>query len=276
LSVDEVIEWADNPPLNTDGYFSKVWFRGHSQESFDLEPGVYRKAFSERAKRFWVGGKLPADGKSEAEKLERKRLNLERTIIGEFFQAGGHLLERGTNAEAYFLAQHFGVPTRLLDWSTNPLVALFMAVADDDNGLNLKENGVIYAMDATAHLQEQEDPSRKGIMTPGHPYARHAIEIVMSWAEPNKDYKPLIIPIRPDVRPGRLERQSSCFTLHAYGSKETANNTLRSCMIPANEKRKIKAMLRTLSINQFTVYNTLDRLSKEMRTCWRLVPQASP
>ncbi|MBW8182913.1 FRG domain-containing protein [Shewanella nanhaiensis] len=43
--------------------------------------------------------------------------------------------------EWLFLAQHYSLPTRLLDWSTNPLVALYFAVEKDD-----ATDGGIYAV----------------------------------------------------------------------------------------------------------------------------------
>jgi hypothetical protein len=220
--VHEVVKWAgelDVKHTEADGYFSRLWFCGHPDSSFELIPRVYRPEFRKRAETFWLDQrfyKLPDAIKSEAgAELERKGLNLERTIVGQFLQAGGYLLEKENEIEAYFLARHFGAPSRLLDWSTNPLVALFMAVFDDDDAKS-SVDGAVFAIDPTAHLPEREQPFR-GILTPDHPYAREAIRVVMAWEDSEK--LPHILPIRPNTRPGRLERQASCFTMHSYRSK---------------------------------------------------------
>jgi FRG domain len=273
-TADEVLKWASELSVNRkefEGYFPSLWFRGHAISSWKLRPAVYRDKFTKRAEQFSCDQKyyeLPETRRAElGAESERKRLNLERTIIHDFLQVGGHLLEPQSAIEAYFLAQHFGMPTRLLNWSTNPLEALFMAVADD-NSRHAEQTGAVIAINPTAHLPEHKKPFRV-VLAPDDPIAKDAIDVVMAWKK-EPENAAHILPIRPNTRSGRVERQASCFTLHSYGSKQTENKTLRYCLIDADAKQRIRAVLSGLSINQFTVYNTLDRLSREFRSSWGL------
>jgi hypothetical protein len=81
------------------------WFRGHASNTWDLLSGVFRSA---------------------------SRQANELVLLKRFIQeAKRHIADvPGTDWDWLFLAQHHQLPTRLLDWSENPLVGLFFA-ADD-------------------------------------------------------------------------------------------------------------------------------------------------
>jgi hypothetical protein len=86
-----------------------LW-RGHANSSWLLQPEVFR--------------------------LSRRGVPYhEISVIRDFM---GHAESRRANCPPMsdrlgwlLLARHYGLPTRLLDWSSNPLVALYFAVGDD-------------------------------------------------------------------------------------------------------------------------------------------------
>jgi hypothetical protein len=52
---------------------------------------------------------------------------------------------------------------------------------------------------------------------------------------------------------------------------EPVNNpTLVTFSVPANDKAAIREELHRVNINQYTTYNDLDRLSKELKRGWNV------
>lgn len=86
---------------------NKLFFRGHSNVSYQLIPSVFRK-----------------DEWLKNEKLMYQELQI--NCANDFNKRKGHL-------ETLAEMQHYGLPTRLLDITQNPLIALYFACEDTES-----------------------------------------------------------------------------------------------------------------------------------------------
>lgn len=95
-----------------------IWiFRGQADAGWDLVPSLYRGL--ER----W----LPSGATAQAERIHQ----IEHDVYRKFAQLARRYQNPANKWEELCLAQHYGVPTRLLDWTRHPLVASYFAVAGD-------------------------------------------------------------------------------------------------------------------------------------------------
>jgi FRG domain len=242
-----ITSWHDRNRIDAAEVHRRVWYRGHSDQTYALWPGVYRPHFTDASVTMYGKG------------AEEKRLNLEREMLSEFRTSGATLLNPNAIVEVYFVAQHFGMPTRLLDWTMNPLAALFFAVKKR----NEDKDGEVLIMDAPKLLPNIPDVP-KSIVTMRHPYAVKAIGLSF-WDPKNSGLPALVLPIRPDNQAGRIGQQSSCFTLHMHGATPCNNPTLSRIRIPGKAKPRMLDELRKLNINEFSIYNDLDHLAEEIK-----------
>lgn len=113
---------------------NELWFRGCRSTKHQLLPSLYRK------KAGATGG-----GLDEVERGLSARFK-ERSIP---YLSPGRSLDRPW--ELAFFMQHYGVPTRLLDWSESPLIGLYFALMPA-NGVARKRDSdcVVWLFDPVA------------------------------------------------------------------------------------------------------------------------------
>jgi hypothetical protein len=251
-SVQSLLEEIEKSALTVQNHgHVRVWFRGHSQEGWPLRPGIYRGHL----------GKL----------TELDRLNVERHLSQDFLVQSSALRHGNeSEGELYFLEQHYGMPTRLLDWTNNPLAALFFATAAD-----LSHDGELFMLDAyrfqipSGTIRSFGGRDFQGIATLGHPVFESALHPIFRW-KPDV-FPSFIIPVRPPYFDVRVSSQRSCFTFHVPDQSVvelSTNPTLRVYQIPKGAKPEIVKELQLLGVDHFRVFGDLASLALTLKLAY--------
>jgi len=245
------------------------FYRGEVSDFRILLPKIFRE-------RYWAGPEV-AFGPCESEKLRK----VETDHIYEFKRlAPGFCSDLPgehnplNNLKWLFLMQHHGMPTRLLDWSLNILVATFFAVTDMDKN-NDNKDGQVWSID---HL-ELNKASGIGLALPlpGHPIVEYlAREMFYSLEKKEGLAKNLglnkipanPVAILPPLCWPRMIAQSSTFTLHpkprSWDNIYGATAKLTRHIIPAKAKKKIRIELGQIGVLHRTLFPELDSIAKDL------------
>jgi len=275
---------------------SLFWYRGHSDDTWELQPTVLRSTREE-------------DYANTVNQMESFRspnkwddvLKHER-IINQRFRHGAYSYFGDIPAiRVYFAAQHHGLPTRLLDWSLSPLVALYFACRSERD---IKKNGCVYRLfprklPKVYDGQSNNPPSPfDDIVSKHRPHIAEFIESCLFDSQPFNacaGYKQLkgipVIPIIPTIITSRITAQASRFTFHLpvtqsgkAGIKPPLDfhkifqgepHSFAQYIVPANAKTKILVELNRLGIHDYSLFPDIDNLALHLKTiyCSRLVYQ---
>ena len=240
------------------------WFRGHSGCFGNLHPKVFRK--TEEWKVWARGGSR----------------NLEFAYIEEYqrkvLMFTDNIPER-RDIRWLFMMQHYGAPTRLLDWTENILVAAYFAVRE-----NKKEDGeiwVIFPQRLNKHYAEAFwlwDSSQISYLAKEPWYSGSPSELAKKLGLTKYPTTPLAF--YPPLNNPRMVAQSSVFTIHPEPNDEK-NNTITSLLkndekdieivryiIPSECKKKIYSDLDKLGINKTRLFPEQESVAIDMIEHW--------
>jgi hypothetical protein len=245
-----------NPSLGR--FRSPYAFRGHSMRAEELSSGLLRLAA----------------GRSDIARLEHHLLrNFRKYAYGS---VGGSIWKW------LALAQHRGLPTRLLDWTYSPFVALHFATADL---ATMDEDGEVWAINFVAANRHLPRAVKDLLRAEGS--VTVTVEMLGLFktldAFDRLAPRPFVVFLEPPSIDRRIVNQFALFSLMSspqarldhWMARHAA--LVRRIVIPAALKWEIRDKLDQANINERVLFPGLDGLSRWLtRYYWRKPAQPRP
>lgn len=176
--------------------------------------------------------------------------------------------------EYLVLAQHYGLPTRLLDWTFSPLIAMHFAVGD---GVDNEHEAVVWHLDYSRLNDDPFPLTLDELETLGPTDAelsQHGSPTI--WDQLNRmttGSRHRVFVIEPPAIDQRMVNQQAAFTIStAKGSPLSdilaglgLSHALSKFIVPSHLKPEVRRELDRYQINERTLFPGMDGITQSLR-----------
>jgi hypothetical protein len=161
-SIPEFLKLIEDLQIKAE---ESLWYRGCGRDSYTLLPSLYRH---------------------KKKKTPDEFAELEQKLMTRFRQRSipYHTRPLTDDWNTLFFMQHYGIPTRLLDWTENPLIALHFALMGAPHKMNAKGE-LIFQEDACVWIIDPVKWNRHALT-----YQSYGGGALTNGDESLKGYKP--------------------------------------------------------------------------------------
>ncbi|NOQ25299.1 MAG: FRG domain-containing protein [Bacteroidales bacterium] len=237
--INSISNLIDILKKNNSDFEEDIWYRGQSNFDWTLSPGLMRLT------------NAPSEG----------------SLLTRFKQSAGMLVKANPKDDFdwLFLMQHYGVPTRLLDWSESPLVALYFAVNNEGDD---SVDAALWSLKPTRLNKIASISTNEKNFIPSFDdieLENYTVETLSS--NPRNKLTPIATIATRNS--SRIQAQLGVFTIHHQDNRAIEeiclNREVVKYKIPAKLKNEIRQELALLSVNKFSLFPELSSIGSMLK-----------
>jgi FRG domain len=217
-----------------------VWYRGLKLSAYELVPSLYRYS----------------NGRA-----------VERAIFEDFEAAGGRSWPNDAEEfpidadwKALFFMQHYGIPTRLLDWTDSLPIAIAFAVLDRE--LDYREDGAVVVLDP---LKLNKNGGQNELKRPDGSYRYKSVY----WHhDPVTPEKPLAMATPKGYINDRMAGQRGTFVIYGEDQRpldKISPDVVVRVTLPATAVEHANVYLSEVPVNDYEIYPDFEGFGKYIK-----------